>query len=304
MTIGLVGAGAIGTIFGASLARATHDVRVLVRDAKTARAIANRGGLVIDAEPACRVRVSHDAAQLADSEVLIVAVKTYATIEALEPVRAFLDANATVVSVQNGIDAAGQIEYALGHRRAVAVGPTMEAGRLLETGVVERASRGSTILGWAANHGRSRAELEALATMFSSGGLTTTAVGDSRPALWSKLVVNAAINPLTAILRVTNGELVENPAAFARASAIANEVARVAAREGVALAFDDSAAHVRAAATATAANRSSMLQDLERGRPTEIDAILGTVLRRAAALGVAVPACRAAYDEVRRLGTA
>ncbi len=303
MKIGIVGAGALGTLFGASLAPA-HDVHVLVRDAKTARAIANRGGLLIDDRAPRRVDVSHEHDRLADCELLIVAVKAYATIDALEPLRVRLNAEATIVSIQNGIDAAAQIEYALGHRHAVAVGPTMQAARLIEPGVVTRAAPGRTVLGWVAGHARDRAELDAIAAALTACDLPAEAVDDSRPALWSKLVINAAINPITAIARVTNGELLERPALRERASAIAREVAELAAREGIELPDRDPVASAIAAARATAPNRSSMLQDLERGRPTEIDAILGTVLRRAAGVGLAVPACQAAYDEVRRLATA
>jgi 2-dehydropantoate 2-reductase len=303
--IGVVGAGAIGTIFGASLAR-THDVHVLVRDAKTSRTIANRGGLVIDDLPPSRVDVSHDPDHLTDCELLIVAVKAYATIDALEPLRTRLKPEATIVSIQNGIDAAAQIEYALGHRHAVAVGPTMHAARLLEPGVVARAAAGPTVLGWVAGHARERAELEAIAAAFTESELPTQTVDDSRPALWRKLVINAAINPITALAGVSNGELLAHAALLERAAAIAREVAELARREGIALSLPggDPVASIVAAARATAANRSSMLQDLERGRRTEIDTLLGTVLRRAAAFGLAVPACQAAYDEVRRRTTA
>ncbi len=303
MTIGLVGAGAIGTIFGASLARA-HDVRVVVRDAKTARTIANRGGLVIDDLPPRRVDVSHEPEHVADCELLIVAVKAYATIEALEPLRAQVKPEAPIVSIQNGIDAAAQIEYAMGHRHAVAVGPTMHAARLIEPGVVARAAPGRTVLGWVPGHARGDAELAAIAATLTACDLPTDAVADSRPALWSKLVINAALNPITALAGVTNGDVLQIPTLLERASAIAREVAALAECEGIVLPGEDPVASVVGAARATASNRSSMLQDLERGRPTELDALLGTVLRRAAGFGLAVPACQAAYDEVRRRTTA
>jgi 2-dehydropantoate 2-reductase len=279
-------------------------VHVLVRETKAARTIASRGGLVVDDRPPVRVEVSHDPDHLADCELLIVAVKAYATIDALEPLRTRLNPDATIVSIQNGIDAAAQIEFALGHRHAVAVGPTMQAARLIEPGVVTRAAPGETILGWVPGHAHGAAELEAIAATFTQCDLPTRAVEDSRPILWGKLVLNAAINPVTALAGVSNGELLARPALLERANAIAREVAELARREGIALPYDDPAERLAAAAAATAANHSSMLQDLERGRPTELDAILGTVLRRAAAVGLAVPACQAAYDEVRRRATA
>ena len=107
--------------------------------------------------------------------------------------------------------------------------------------------------------------------------------------IWKKLAVNSAINPPTALLDVDNGVLVAGPAGRALLSAVARETARVARTAGIAL--DEEAAAVRAisVAQATAANRSSMRQDLARGVPTEIDAICGAVVARAAALGLAAP---------------
>ncbi len=303
MKIGVVGAGSIGTVFAASLGE-RNDVRVLVRDGRTAREIASRGGLVVDGMSPVSVRVSHEASALADCALVIVAVKTYATVAALEPLRAALRGDATILSVQNGIDAAAQIACALGRGRAIAVGPTTEAARLIEPGVVLRASRGETTIGWAEPRSLDAPARNEIVRTLEDAGLRARAVDDPQPYLWAKLVVNAAINPVTALARVTNGELLERPELLARAFAIAAEVIALAERERIALPFDDAFERVRAVASATAHNRSSMLQDVERGWPTEIDAILGTVVRRAATYGLNVSACRTAYDEVRRLTNA
>ncbi len=303
MKIGIVGAGALGTLFGYSLAR-EHDVRMLVRDAKTARAIANRGGLALEDSPPRRVNATHEREAMSDVDLLIVAVKSYATIDALAPLRPHLPHDAIVLSLQNGLDAAEHIEFALGHRHAVAAGPTTEGVTALEPGIARHTAAGITTLGWFAGHAAPRAALDELAATLTASGLTAHAVDDSAAVIWAKLVANAAINPVTAIARVTNGELLERADLRERSAAIAREVAAVAAHAGVVLPFDDPVARIFELARETAANRSSMLQDVERGRPTEIEAIVGAVVRRAANAGIAVPATAAAYDEVRRLTNA
>ncbi|MCB9487896.1 MAG: hypothetical protein H6684_04100 [Deltaproteobacteria bacterium] len=113
-----------------------------------------------------------------------------------------------------------------------------------------------------------------------------------RPArlLWEKLVINAAINPVTAMLRVRNGEIATNPDARTLALAAASEAVDVARALGVALDKGAMLARVIQVAEATAANRSSMLADVEAGRRTEIDAINGAVVREAARLGIEVSA--------------
>ncbi len=303
MKIGIVGAGALGTLLGFSLAR-DHDVRVLVRDAKTARAIANRGGLALEGSAPRYAIATHEHDAFGDIDLLIVAVKSYATVDALAPLRARIAHDATVLSVQNGLDAAEQIEFALGHRHAVAAGPTTEGVTALEPGFARHTASGMTTLGWFTGHAAPRTKLDELAATLNASGLAAQAVDDSAPFIWAKLVANAAINPVTAIARVTNGEVLERPDLRERSAAIAREVAAVAAHAGVVLPFSDPVARIFELARQTAANRSSMLQDVERGRPTEIEAIVGAVVRRAASAGIAVPATAAAYDEVRRLTNA
>jgi 2-dehydropantoate 2-reductase len=114
-------------------------------------------------------------------------------------------------------------------------------------------------------------------------------VPDADDLLWSKVVINAAINPLTALLRVPNGELLARPAARTLLAASAREAAAVANGLGRNLAYQDPVAAVEEVARRTAANRSSMLQDVERGAPTEIDAICGAIAQVGEQSGVAAP---------------
>ena len=297
MIVGVAGAGAIGTIFGAALA-AAHDVRVLTRDTLSARTIANRGGLVVDDGPPLAVSVSHDPELFTGVDLIVVAVKTYATIDALAPLRDVFRDPPPIVSVQNGVDAVRQIDFALGHHCCIGLAPTTEAGERCGPGVVRRVGRGQTRVGWARDHANGPA-VDAFVDALVAAGMLAEHVQPIEPWVWAKLVVNAAINPVTALAGIRNGELLEHAELRERAARIAREAAAVAWAAGIALPFADPVPYVEAAALATAENRSSMLVDLEAGRTTEIESIAGAVVREAEALHLSVPENQAVLDEVR-----
>ena len=115
-------------------------------------------------------------------------------------------------------------------------------------------------------------------------------VDDAQSLIWGKLVINAAINPLTALLRVSNGELLEIPAAHDLMKALAREAAQVARVEHIHLPFTDPVAAAEEVARRTAPNHSSMLQDILRGAATEIDAICGAVVERGQKHNLETPA--------------
>jgi 2-dehydropantoate 2-reductase len=130
--------------------------------------------------------------------------------------------------------------------------------------------------------------MEMVAQLFRRAGLACQVRNDIEAVLWEKLVVNVGINPLTAILRVRNGALLEIPEAWDLAVAAATEAAEVARASGTAPAIDPET-RLKEVCTATAANRSSMLQDILAGRATEIEALNGQVVKHGAVLRVPAP---------------
>jgi 2-dehydropantoate 2-reductase len=107
--------------------------------------------------------------------------------------------------------------------------------------------------------------------------------------IWRKLLINVAINPLTAILDVPNGKLLESPSAVDLMALAVREVEKVAGSRGIKVGFDDPLAHAEDVARRTASNRSSMLQDISRGAPTEIEAICGAVVRAGQEKDISIP---------------
>ena len=138
------------------------------------------------------------------------------------------------------------------------------------------------------------------AELLTAAGLPSETAADLAPLVWGKLIANTAINPLTALTGRRNGELLDSPVARLLDD-LAYETAAVAAALGVALPFDDAAEHARSVARLTAINRSSMLQDVEAGRPTEIGALNEAVVAEGMQLGVPTPLNRAMSALVRDL---
>ena len=126
-------------------------------------------------------------------------------------------------------------------------------------------------------------------------------VEDAQSLIWGKLVINAAINPLTALLRVPNGQLLERPSARRMMSSLAHETAQVASAEKIDLPFKDPIAAAEDVARRTGPNHSSMFQDVLRGAPTEIDAICGAVVKAGQKHQIQTPANWACWNLVKAL---
>lgn len=285
-SIGIVGGGALGTLFAASLAR-HYRVRLVVRSEADAEAIRARGGVSIDAAHPFAVDVTTNVRELANVAILFLAVKTFDTQAALAPLGALLDDESIVVSLQNGIDNDARIRHAGITNGSIVLAPTSEAAIRTGPGVVTRVGIGSTMIGFAdSSHAGAVADV---LDCFRSGGLAARIVEDIDAHVWAKLIINSAINPVTALAGATNDFVIRDHEAHEMAAELAHETAAVARAMGIDLPFDDPVAAFEAVARTTAANRSSMLNDLLRGGPTEIDAINGAVVAHGMTAGIATP---------------
>jgi 2-dehydropantoate 2-reductase len=191
------------------------------------------------------------------------------------------------LTIQNGL---GNYEILVEHagRERAAIGVIYVGAELFRNGELRATGPGKVELG-RPSAAAPRAKLDELAQLLRNGGMDVTVVDDPWPAVWRKIVTNAAVNPLTALIRRTNAELLADAPASRVADCLAREVARVATASGVRIAEDEAVKQWRAMAALTGANRSSMLQDVEAGRTTEIDAISGAIAREGERRGVAAP---------------
>ena len=288
MELLIIGAGAMGGLFGALLAPHAA-VSLLTTNQEHAAVMGAQGLTLVDLDGATRrvpVRVLTDPQDYGRrADLVLVCTKTRATAQAAATARDLLAADGLALTLQNGLGNLEQLVAAVGAQRAAA-GVTSQAATLLAPGRVRHAGSGPTVLG--IPPGREEA-ITAVAGLFTRAGLETRISDDVDSLLWSKLIVNVGINALTALLRVPNGVLAQTPECdLLMARAVAEAVA-VARALSIGLDGERQLERVREVCLRTADNRASMLQDILRGRPTEIDAINGAVVARGRAAGVDTP---------------
>ena len=294
MRIGIVGAGALGTLFGYRLA-AKNDVTLLeIRD-EVVRAVGTEG-LRLAGEPPRTVGITSSARALYGSQVLFLFVRATDTLRALRPFVGNLSPSCTIVSLQNGISNDDAVKAALGGSVALVVGATTESALTIAPGVAKPLGSGSTIVGPA---GASPEVCARVAQLLTEAQLRATVAYDIRSQLWGKLIATAAINPVAALLDRPNRVVLEDPNATALARALAGEAAALAATLRIALPFSDPWSYVRTIVEQTPDLRNSLLFDLENGNKTEIDHINGAVVAAGRRAGVPTPYNETVYRLVR-----
>jgi 2-dehydropantoate 2-reductase len=227
------------------------------------------------------------APEVGPCDLTIVAVKAYQTQTAARALPELMSQGGMALTLQNGLGNLEAIARTVGTRRLLAgvglLGVTrQDEGRIIYAG------QGVIYIGVPIGSQVSASEVAAVADLFRGAGLECQPREDIEAVLWEKLVINVGINPLTALLRVPNGALLKLPEAWEVAVAAAVEAQAVAQAAGLALNADP-AARLRQVCADTAANHSSMLQDILAGRPTEIEAMNAQVATRGRALGLPTP---------------
>jgi 2-dehydropantoate 2-reductase len=266
----IVGCGAVGSLFAAHLGQA-DGVEVWAYDVVQPHVDAiNRDGLRIagEADLVAPVRATSDAAQIPPCEFGIVATKSMFTRPAIEA-SAHAFADGAVASVQNGV---GNEEVIAEYVQRVIRGTTFPAGHVIAPGVVGMDTRGDTWLGPFEPRPASMEQVTALAEAITAGGMNTKALEDARGAQWTKLIFNAATNPIGALTGLTHGRVCEQPELRRLVTALIEEGEAVAAALGITLDSDPNEL-VDHAANVAYEHRASMLQDVLAKRPTEIDAM-------------------------------
>ena len=295
MKIAVMGAGAVGCYYGALLARAGHDVTLIARPAHV-QAIAQAGGLWLhtDAGAECiALRASSQASAVRGAQWVLFCVKSTDTDSAGHAMAAHLDANAVVLSLQNGVDNAERLQAILA--RPVLPSVVYVASTMAAPGQVRHLGRGELVLG----AGPASA---AIASVLRSAAIPTEISDNVTGALWVKLVLNCVYNPLSAITRLPYGAIASCPGLdVAQVMAdVVQECQAVAQARGVALPADILASTL-ALAQAMPQQFSSTAQDLARGKRSEIDHLNGFIVRQGAVLGIATPVNRLLHTLVRLL---
>ena len=298
MKIGVVGAGAMGSLFGGLLAEAGEDVTLVDVWEEHVEAINSRGLRITGAsgDRTVGVRATVDPGEVGPVDLAIIFVKSYDTARAARDALHLASEETVFLSLQNGLGNTEKISEAVGGHRVLR-GVTAQGSTMMGPGEIHHAGRGPTVIGELG--GAATGRLAGICEAFNRAGIPTEVSQDIQAELWSKVLVNVGINPLTALTGLRNGELLEHVEIRGVMAEAVTEALRVAQALGMEL--EDPVERVYEVAEATAANRSSMLQDVERGRRTEIDALNGAIVELGGRLGVDTPVNRALVASVKGL---
>jgi 2-dehydropantoate 2-reductase len=279
MRICILGAGSLGSALGALLAE-SNEVTLIGRKIHVDSVRAK--GLSMVGERRFKVFLpAHDSMSgLEPPDLIVVAAKAYSTESVIETCRSCPLEHTKVLTLQNGL---GNIELLREWAGARAFGGTTTMGAtMLRPGVVRLAGVGRTVVGSDIDSVGARAIEKA----FSDSGIPVKTSDNIHGELWAKAIVNASINPLTAILGVSNGQLICSPSISRLMGEVCRECERVARAAEILLPYRSMATRARRVAADTSKNTSSMLQDVMRGRRTEIREINGYFCRIGRTLGV------------------
>jgi 2-dehydropantoate 2-reductase len=288
----VVGAGAVGSFFGAMLARAGHHVTLIGR-APHVRAIARSGlqlhmGGSVHAVP---MAATADMAAVRGADLVLFCVKSTDTDAVAREIAPLLDADALVLSLQNGVDNPGRIAHHV--RQAVVPAVVYVATAMPEPGVVRHFGRGDLVIGpltaHAAQDAAANQRLQDVVDLFADAHVPVRISPDVMVELWSKLMVNCAYNAISALAQLPYGRMAAMPAILEVQQAVVREVVAVAQADGQNLPLDAALTAMERIAAAMPEQLSSTAQDMARGKPTEIDHLNGYVARRGAELGIATP---------------
>jgi len=287
MKIAILGAGAIGSLFGALLWESGEDV-VLIGRKRHVDAIRSRGLKVsgISGERIVKPKAVTTTQEVGKVDLIIISVKSYDTKQAAKEALNMIHHNTVVLTIQNGLGNIEKLCEIIGEKHVVG-GVTMQGSTLVKPGEIYHAGKGPTIIGEL--NGEITNRIKRIAETFNKAKIETQITQNIWGVLWDKLIINVGINALTAILRVRNGELIKIPEIRDIMIEAVKEAVNVAKALNIKLEIEDHVRKVIEVAEATANNKSSMLQDIEKGKRTEIDYINGAIVKLGKKLKIKTP---------------
>ncbi|HVC12580.1 MAG TPA: 2-dehydropantoate 2-reductase [Burkholderiales bacterium] len=299
MQVAVVGAGAVGCYYGGMLARAGNDVMLIGRRAHVdaiRRAGLHFEGLKFDEHIA--VRASTEPEAVRGARLVLFCVKSNDTELAAEQIAPWLEAGSIVVNLQNGVDNTERIRARISRQVIPAV--VYVATEMAGPGHLRHHGRGDLVIGALERPAAPElaAALEAVRQWFVRAGVPVVVSDNVAGELWGKLVVNCAYNAISAIAQLPYGRMIGGIGVREVMRDAVEETLAVAAACGVRMAPDQLAGVYRIA-EAMPGQYSSTAQDLQRGRPTEIDHLNGYVVRQGEARGVPVSVNRVLHSLVK-----
>lgn len=270
MRIAIIGPGALGCLFGIRLHQSGHDITLVHHRKRSVQKIRKSGvrlRTVSGRIEKANLKIQEVLHHSDKTDLVIVTVKAYHTETVARSLRGTVGPFGHVLTLQNGLDNVETLSRYIPANMIVG-GSTTEGARLIAEGYVQHTGRGTT---WLGNIVAGKSTyVNDLKKVFQRAGFSTTVTGSINSVLWSKAIVNAAINPLTALTRLRNGELAKVPGLLAIASKVVEEGQQVCRLMGTRTIRPGPRQLLEKILSSTALNKSSMLQDVEKGKRTEI----------------------------------
>jgi len=288
MRTAIVGAGAMGSLFGAMLAEVSELCLIDPYEEHVKKIC--RDGLTVEkpdgSAKTYRLTATTDSAHVKPGvDLAIIFTKSRRTAEAARTAKPLLAENGLILTLQNGIGNAEIIADIVGEKQTLA-GVTSHGGTLLGPGRVRHAGMGPTYISTFSPRTLSP---EPVIRMFEKAGIDVHVSDDLQTLVWGKLIINVGINALAAILRVPNGVLGLKSECEKIMSAAVSEAVAVANALHIRLPYENPMAVVKSVCEKTGANRASMLQDILRGADTEVNVINMAIVRKGEELGISTP---------------
>jgi len=287
--IAILGAGAMGSIFGAMLAEGGNQVTLIDVWREAVNAI-NANGLQVDDKDGktrtIKLRAVTSPAEAGAQDLVVVFVKAFHTEDAVRSATPLLGASTNILSLQNGWGNAPKIAAIVGSDK-VLMGVTYHSATVLGPGHVQHAGWGKTIIGEL--EASAGARLERVAQAFRAGGMEVETTPHIRKEIWSKLALNVCTLPTAALLRFYAGELVQHDGTLRMMENLLREVVEVANAQEIPLDYNERWSAITGLLERAKGARGSMVQDVENRRRTEIDVINGAVVNAGERLGIPTP---------------
>lgn len=288
MKIAVLGSGAMGCLYGGTLAEAGNEVCLIDVWKEHVEAI-NKSGLKIEGISGDRVikcvKSTTTPEDFGAADLLIVFVKATLTKEAIRGAVSLIGENTLILTLQNGLGNIEKISEVIGEEKIIA-GTTAHGSTMLGPGHIRHAGTGDTKIGEL--DGSISERVQKLAKVFNDAGFPTQVADNVKGLIWDKLMANIGINALTALTHLQNGRLLEYKETEELLELVVKEAAEIAKKENIKLEHDP-VETAKKVAKLTAANRSSMLQDVSRKRMTEIAVINGAIVEKGEEYGVPTP---------------
>ncbi|HOP61928.1 MAG TPA: 2-dehydropantoate 2-reductase [Spirochaetota bacterium] len=295
MKAGIIGAGALGSLFAHKFQRAGISYSILEKDSAVVDEINNNGLTLIDSDTSDIIHplISTNPAIISDADIILFFVKSYSTSDAVESIRSYIRDDSIIVSLQNGLGNFESIAEYFDKDRIV-LGTTTTGATKTGPASVRAGGEGVITIG-----SSSADSLETADILFSKACQKFNRIFNPHIAVWKKAVLNSGINPIASIMNISNGEILENPYCMKLQEQVVMEAVNTANSAGISLSYNSMLSEVRDVCIKTSTNICSMLQDIKSKRKTEIDSINGAIIKTASDHNLNVPVTETLYNIVK-----